>query len=97
LIGALLASVLILFLTVAGELYSPLKSLLKDLHYHHWVGKGIWAVILFVVVTASLYMATKDRSESLALNRSVNWLSYTLVFATVAMFLFFIYEYGVHH
>lgn len=97
LVGALLASVLILFLTVTGELYSPLKNLLKDLHYHHWVGKGIWAVIIFIASTLVLHWTTKDRSESLSLVRSVNWLSYTLVLAAVVMFLFFIYEYVIHH
>jgi len=90
-----MASVLVVFLTITGELYSPLKDLLKDMHYHHWVGKGIWAAVLFTAVTVILYLTTKD-DDDFTLTRLVNRLSCTLVCATILLFLFFVYEYSIH-
>ena len=95
-IGAIVASVYVVIATVAGELYKPYKNLLADLHYHHWVGKGIWAAAMFIVISIVSYLSTKN-SEDINSARSIKLLSHALVFGTLILTIFFIYEYVIHH
>jgi hypothetical protein len=96
LIAAVASAILIVVLTVAGELVAPLKNFLKDAHHHHWIGKGIWAAGLFAVVALIVVVAGKPSDES-KLSRSVNILSYTLIATTIILYLFFIWLSTVHH
>ena len=93
-VGAAAATALVVALTVVGELFKPLKEYLADAHHHHWIGKGIWATILFVVVSISTYFISDDERK---VSGAVTVLSYTLMMATVVLFLFFTYEYIAHH
>lgn len=102
-------SVTIIFttvLTVAGELYkvtgadgktlNPIKDLLKALHGHHWVGKGIWAVAIFIAVASILYFLGRNRRDEQPYDRLVTFLSYTLCICTIILFSFFTFEYVIH-
>ena len=94
--GAIVTSVFVVVATIAGELYSPFKNLLKELHGHHWVGKGIWSAIIFVAVGALYYMATKEPNTDTT-TRLMKILSWTAILATLVLFVFFIYEFVIHH
>ena len=90
-----LAAILVVFLTVVGELHSPLKDFLKNAHYHHWVGKGIWAAGLFILVTAISYpLFKRGARNSKATITFFNWM---LILGTLILLLFFTYEYLIHH
>ena len=94
-VGAISAVIFIVVLTITADLYAPLKKLLKDAHYHHWVGKGIWATILFVVVVSGYYFIKKiDTGESTT--RFMRSLAWTLIFGALTLFLFFVYEFFKH-
>ena len=96
LLGATVAVVFVTVVTVVGELYAPLKNFFKDLHGHHWVGKGIWSLGIMVIVTAGTYFAKKQEQGEVNLSRAMRWLTNSIIAGTVALFLFFIYEYLGH-
>lgn len=102
-----LTTVFILILTIAGELYkvagadgkmvNPIKDLLKALHGHHWVGKGIWAIVFFLVSWLFFYFVTKEGEGDGKLSTYVMVLSYTLIAATLSFYGFFAFEYFAAH
>lgn len=94
-VGAISTVVFIVALTIAGDLYAPLKNFLKEAHHHHWVGKGIWAAILFVIVTPGYYFVKKnDTSDNTTrLMRILAWIS---LLGALTLLLFFVYEFFKH-
>lgn len=94
-LGAIAAALLIVILTIVGELYGPLKTLLKEQHHHHWIGKSIWASTLFAVVTLVSIPLLKKTSLSVT-SRLLKVLAWTLVFSLIILLVFFIYEYSYH-
>ncbi len=94
-VGAISTVVFIVVLTVVGDLYAPLKNLLKDAHHHHWVGKSIWATILFVVVALGYYFIKKTDINDIT-TRLVRTLAWTLIFGALTLLLFFVYEFLGH-
>jgi hypothetical protein len=49
-LGTVLAMILVTILTIGGELNPGLKGWLKEIFVHHWIGKGVLAVVTFLVV-----------------------------------------------
>ena len=94
-LAATLSVALVVLLTVVGELYSPLKNFLKDSLYHHWVGKGVWSVALFTIVTLVAYPIFKQRQTTT--KTSLILLNWALVLGSFILFFFFVYEYVIHH
>ncbi len=93
-------------LTIVGELYkvlneqgksiNPLKDLLKSLHGHHWVGKGVWAIFFFSAVWFVFYFIVKPSDDG-RLSLYVKIASWVLMLCTAALFGFFTYEYFLSH
>ena len=104
-IGSIIAIVFIVIITIVGELYkipgadgkmvSPIKDLLKSLHGHHWVGKGIWAVGLFSVTTIATFLVNYRNQDQRSLNPLIALLTATLLIGTITLLGFNIYEYLV--
>jgi len=102
-IGAIMAIVFVVVITITGELYkitgadgkmvSPIKDLLKSLHGHHWVGKGIWAVGLFSVTTIATFLVNYKNQDERSLNLLIALLTTTLLVGTFTLLVFNIYEY----
>ena len=102
-IGAIMAIVFVVVITITGELYkitgadgkmvSPIKDLLKSLHGHHWVGKGIWAVGLFSVTTIATFLVNYKNQDERSLNPLIALLTTTLLVGTFTLLVFNIYEY----
>jgi hypothetical protein len=103
LIGAITTILFVALITIAGELYkvtgvdgksiNPIKEFLKSLHGHHWVGKGIWALALFIIVSGILYVMSRNHTNSNRLGCIISTLSWTLVIGTLVLFGFFMYEF----
>ncbi len=88
------AAVTVLFvtvITVVADLQPPLKDWLKNTFSHHWVGKGIIASALFVVLTVvlSLFPMPVDGAKIRKGAWSVFW---SALAGTVFLFSFFLYE-----
>ncbi|MFZ2252937.1 MAG: hypothetical protein WAW13_02035 [Minisyncoccia bacterium] len=102
-----ITSIFIVVITIAGELYkvtgadgkmvNPIKDLLKALHGHHWVGKGVWAIGLFFITGFVFYFLMKPEDDNRGLGKFVMLLSWVLIVCTLALYGFFTYEYlSVH-
>jgi len=93
-IAAVCAIFFITLLTIGGELYTPLKNLLAEQHHHHWIGKGIWAVSLFVVVWLVTFFIIKPTPPRLA--RLLWMVTLSSIVGTLLLYGFFVYEF-FHH
>ena len=52
-IAAMVTAVMLAVLIVSAEEIPALKDWLKATFYHHWLGKGALAIIVFIVVTVA--------------------------------------------
>ena len=89
-LSAMLAVVTIAALTVAGELYKPLKNWLADMFIHHWIGKGVISFVGLFVIGFILTPFITDRKEATA--TFLIWLFWISVLSTLAIFGFYYYE-----
>ena len=106
-LSAVIAIVFLTVITITGELYkvagangkmvSPIKDFLKAIFGHHWVGKGVLAVALFVILSGLLYIIFRKQSNSQSLVWTLSLLTYTLILGTVTIFGFNIYEFVISH
>ena len=92
--AAALAVTFITGVTITADLYLPLKDWLKLTFSHHWVGKGILAVILFVGISAVLLLfpAPKNEMKAKTLAQSIWTLVIVSLIGTIGIIAFFIYE-----
>lgn len=109
LIASTIATVFVVIITIAGELYkvtdaagksiNPIKEFLKALHGHHWVGKGVWAVGIFFIAWVVFYLLDKNNDESTEprLSCYAQILMCTLIIGTIALYGFFTYEFVIRH
>ncbi len=93
-VGAISTVIFIVILTITGDLYAPLTALLQE-HYHHWVAKGIWATILFIIVIFGYYVVKKVDTNDATI-RLVRMLGWALLLGALGLFLFFTYEFFGH-
>jgi hypothetical protein len=92
-ISAIVAIVFVTFATIFGELYKPFKNALKDIFSHHWIGKGVIAIVIFYLLGFLGYFYAKD-SEDLVVTmlKIVFWIA---VVGVVAISGFYLYEYFI--
>lgn len=106
-LSTVVTSIFIVGITIAGELYkvagaggkmvNPIKDLLKALHGHHWVGKGVWAIALFFIATFIFYFIVKSEDDTRGLSKYISILAWILLLCTVVVYGFFTYEYLIAH
>ena len=94
--ATILVSIFVLVITITGELYKPLKNLLTEIHSHHWIGKGIWAAILFCVATASMYPLFNKIGDKYTQILPILTV-YALSTSSILLIIFFLYEYAIKH
>jgi len=92
-IGAatLITTFAILVMTLGSELYSPSKAWLAATFGHHWIGKGILSIVVFLVVIALSYSRLTKAERSMA--TWSNRLFATVILVTVIIIGFFTYEF----
>lgn len=90
-IGAIIAIVFVAAITIFAELVLPIKDFLKNTFSHHWIGKGVVAAGIFVIITAFGLMLPTRINE-----RKISFWLWSLIALTIISFLaltsFFIYE-----
>lgn len=82
--------IFIVAMTIVSELYKPLKTILADLSGHHWVSKGIVALIFFVILYKLLYKKTLYEKDSQNYELAVIGVT---VLGGLAIFGFYIWHY----
>ncbi|MEK7549223.1 MAG: hypothetical protein AAB496_01910 [Patescibacteria group bacterium] len=90
-IGAIAAVIFITAITVAADLYLPLKDWLKNNFHHHWVGKSVLAVAIFFAVSffIKLLPINIDDNKTEKVLKLLFWLT---IFGSLAIFGFFVWE-----
>lgn len=91
--GALLGSsfsiVFIAFSTIYGEFNHVFKDWLKETFFHHWIGKGVIAVIIFLILWPLISIIVKHVDY-----KKIEWaiylLSWLTILGTIAILAFFI-------
>lgn len=91
-IGALVTAIYVAGITIAADLVPPIKTWLASTYGHHWVGKGIWTVIVFVFFTLGSY-ATLKRGGNAASPRLIKATALISLLSSLVIIQFFIYEY----
>lgn len=86
-VSCMITIVVVTALTVAAEVSAPLKDWLKRLFFHHWVGKGVIALVVFLLFAYMIPMHVKKPLKDV-----VNWLTALAVACGTAIFLFFLWE-----
>ncbi|MBI2046170.1 MAG: hypothetical protein HYT28_02020 [Parcubacteria group bacterium] len=89
LIGASVAVVFIAVVTIGGELYTPIKDWLAGVFSHHWIGKGILTMLVFVI--ASILPYTREATVA-SLARLTAVLFFISLCSALAIAGFFGYE-----
>ncbi|MCR4323231.1 MAG: hypothetical protein NUV61_04055 [Candidatus Azambacteria bacterium] len=94
-----LTIVFITGVTITADLYPPLKNWLKITFSHHWIGKGILAAVIFIMVSLilSLLPAHIDEGKIKTLVRSAWVLVIITLIGTLVITSFFIYEAFLKH
>jgi hypothetical protein len=89
-LSAMLAMITIAVLTVAGDLYKPLKSWLAETFYHHWVGKGVISFVGLFVLGYAFKSFVTDKKESLP--TFLMWMFWIGTLSAVVITGFYYYE-----
>lgn len=90
-ISAIITVVFITAITIFADLKPLLKDWLKDNFYHHWVGKGILASMIFVIFGFLIYFFPLG-SGSGKIKISAIILFLTAILASLAILCFYIIE-----
>ncbi|MEK7134533.1 MAG: hypothetical protein AAB805_02190 [Patescibacteria group bacterium] len=85
----IVASLTITALTIGADLVPLLKNWLKATFFHHWIGKGVLALVVFIIsFLISLLFAPTEKREQIVFYLSA-WI---VALSTLAIVGFFLYE-----
>ncbi len=86
-LGSIVASVIVVILTIGGEEWKPLKDALKTAFTHHWLGKSVISIAVFgAVFLFTAWKATDVQKTVRALWYAVG----TAALSAAVMTLYFI-------
>lgn len=88
-LATIVASLYIPLVTIAGELNAPFKNFFKNIFWHHWLGKGIVLILLYIVCVL-LFSKTKESGKE---ERWLSWTAGISVISALSIFIFFVVEY----
>lgn len=89
--GATVTIIFLTLITVMADFQPALKDWLKSTFTHHWIGKGILAVVVFLIVWLTM-LAQKRQPDDQRLSVGLMTLTWTAVLGTVVLFGFFVFE-----
>ena len=81
--------------TIGAELVKPLKDFLKATFWHHWLGKSVMLIALYIVAVLLCSRIRSDESEHAAA-QALTWAFVLSLGGARSIFLFFTYEYATH-
>ena len=88
------ATITVLFITGAtiySELSKPFNNFLKDTFMHHWIGKSVLSLALFITL-GFLFLRLSPKSSEAGLVKKLRLLTLVTIFGFFAILGFFIYE-----
>ncbi|KKW19999.1 MAG: hypothetical protein UY63_C0003G0012 [Parcubacteria group bacterium GW2011_GWA2_51_10] len=90
LIAAIVTVLFITIVTVAADIYLPLKDWLKTVFFHHWLGKGALAGLVFFISAAALSSVSPRRDEDVS--SAMRLLSIVSILCALSLIAFFFLE-----
>ncbi len=78
--------------TIVSELVAPLKNFFKTYFWHHWLGKGVVLILLYAALLL-VFGKTKETESDEKYVSAILGLSFL---SALAIFVFFVVEYGKH-
>ncbi len=91
--SAIVTVVFIAVITIAADLFIPLKDWLKAAFTHHWIGKSILSLSIFIVLFFIFYfIPSKSTQTTEKLDKSLNNLYWSSIVSSLIIFVFFIWE-----
>lgn len=91
LLGGIVTIAAIAGMTIVADLVPSFKDWLKNTFTHHWIGKGVIAIVTFIVVTIGGWFLPYSVDEK-KIQRAIGWLSAVLILGALAILAFFIFE-----
>lgn len=92
-IAAVVAIVFVTTATIIAELYTPFKDWLKNTFYHHWMGKGIIAIVIFYAIGFIGIIKASDSED--VVTRMLKIVFWVAVVGVLAITGFYSYEYFI--
>ena len=89
--GAIVTIIFVVIITIFADLYLPLKDLLKQLFWHHWIGKGILSVLIFILGAYVKHIISRETFEK-DLSKGLNSLTLISICSSIVLLVFFFYE-----
>lgn len=78
-------------ITIGGEFMKPLKDGLKNIFWHHWLGKSVVLILLYAILVGIFSRtATTDARQD---ERLLSTITGVAVVSVLTIFVFFTYEY----
>jgi len=90
--GAISSVVFLVLITVVADLIPTLKDWLKSSFYHHWIGKGVLAILIFFVIQGLMAIYSRGKNTKKNIIENLWILNLVSIFGVFAMFMFFIIE-----
>lgn len=92
--GAIASIIFTTVITIWGELHAPLKSWLAGTFSHHWLGKSILSVAVFIAIgfIAYFFQRVSETDENDRTANLIRLLTIITAVATVAFIGFYLYE-----
>lgn len=90
-LGAIISIIFVTIITILADLYLPLKDFLKAVFAHHWIGKGILAIAIFLIAALLINLTSYNIDDKKILKRlsTLLWIS---IISSLILMLFFLYE-----
>ncbi len=82
-------TILTVVLTIWTELSQKFKDLLTSVTGHHWVTKSIFAVILFIFLTAVFSKST----EEISIKKEIQSVLWAVILGSLIIFLFYVWHF----
>lgn len=90
-VGSIATVVFITAITIAADLYPPLKDWLKNVFTHHWIGKGILSVVVFAAFGVLRFILPVEADEE-KIGKALKILFWLLILGILAILGFFVWE-----
>jgi len=82
--------ILIVVMTILSEISSGFKGFLVSITGHHWVSKGLIALVVFLILKPALAKKGNGKMDVLAAATRICW---TVTISSIIIFLYFLIHY----
>lgn len=90
-ISAAVAVIFVAFITIISELLPDIKSFLKNNFTHHWAGKSVLSLIIFIAASL-IFLIIPAKTDIKKICADIKILIFSMAAGSLAILLFFVYE-----